>query len=468
MQPANQARILLCLADSSTFEIQEYEFFHPTPTDYYVLKLTLTVDKPLDFIGVKAKAKIWDCFGYQQSHLGIINKTICIGRQGNALKYQVFLSSFLHQLVITRHPHYFCDTPLAKIISAILSCSSFVKPEIRLNFNPNISLTPYAENNWLLLKSLAHQYGFAFYEQEGSLLVSDSHKPKPSTLDILDCHHQHALDAGVYEVSHLYQEINDAFFLYADNEKFKQKFHQRGSPQALSHHIYFDIQDEKTLNNYEQRLKQLRWLREVYFLKTNQCSLKVGARISIKSLPTLQIIACNAHCTNFGYEANLTLTPSPFSPIPKFISHYKLTINEKLSAFLDMPSEYNDEELHLAVIASEVDDQGFYQFYLLLDEKQTHFGLGKRKARLLHPLVGKNSGFHFPLPMGTRVVVTKVHTYPVILGALPSESMPSPVTSINSYENRLMTSGGSGLIFDEKKKTLILKTATKASITMGG
>ena len=70
--------------------------------------------------------------------------------------------------------------------------------------------------------------------------------------------------------------------------------------------------------------------------------------------------------------------------------------------------------------------------------------------------------------MGTRVVVTKVHTYPVILGALPSESMPSPVTSINSYENRLMTSGGSGLIFDEKKKTLILKTATKASITMGG
>jgi type VI secretion system VgrG family protein len=76
-----------------------------------------------------------------------------------------------------------------------------------------------------------------------------------------------------------------------------------------------------------------------------------------------------------------------------------------------------------------------------------------RYVRMAQPFAGANAaGMHFPLRTGTEVLVSFVDgdpDRPIIVGALPNEAQPGPVSETNPYQNSLKTNTGNRLVMDD-------------------
>ena len=70
------------------------------------------------------------------------------------------------------------------------------------------------------------------------------------------------------------------------------------------------------------------------------------------------------------------------------------------------------------------------------------------------PYSGLEMGMHFPLHIGTEVVLSHVEgdpNRPIIVGALPNERAQSPVTGAEGTMNRIRTRSGATIEIDDVK-----------------
>ena len=96
-----------------------------------------------------------------------------------------------------------------------------------------------------------------------------------------------------------------------------------------------------------------------------------------------------------------------------------------------------------------IDDQGRYRVRFLFDDTPPGSRPASSPVRMLQSSAGEGYGAHFPLKVGTEVLVGFVNgdpDRPVIVGAAPNPLKPSPVTSRNAAVNRIRTV--SGITFD--------------------
>ena len=73
-------------------------------------------------------------------------------------------------------------------------------------------------------------------------------------------------------------------------------------------------------------------------------------------------------------------------------------------------------------------------------------------VRKAEPNAGEDTGFHFPLKTGTEVLISYRNgnpDRPVISGAMPNETHPSPVTGTNRTSNVIVTSSGARFEIDD-------------------
>lgn len=99
--------------------------------------------------------------------------------------------------------------------------------------------------------------------------------------------------------------------------------------------------------------------------------------------------------------------------------------------------------------ATPVDAEGRYKLVLPFDERAKTGGKASRWVRAAQPSAGSAYGFHFPLHIGTEVVVGHVNgdpDRPIILGAVPNTETESPVLSDNAMQSRMRT--GSGIVIE--------------------
>jgi type VI secretion system secreted protein VgrG len=92
-----------------------------------------------------------------------------------------------------------------------------------------------------------------------------------------------------------------------------------------------------------------------------------------------------------------------------------------------------------------LDEQGRYRVRFLFDNNPPGTRPASGPVRMLQGFVGENYGVHFPLKVGTEVLVGFVNgdpDRPVIVGAAPNPLKPSPVTSKNPAVNRIRTVSG--------------------------
>jgi type VI secretion system secreted protein VgrG len=95
--------------------------------------------------------------------------------------------------------------------------------------------------------------------------------------------------------------------------------------------------------------------------------------------------------------------------------------------------------------ATPIDEEGRYRVVVPLDEVGTAGGRASRWARRAQPSAGDGHGVHFPLHIGTEVALAFTNgdpDRPVILGAVPNASAPSPVTSAYATQWRVHTASG--------------------------
>lgn len=102
--------------------------------------------------------------------------------------------------------------------------------------------------------------------------------------------------------------------------------------------------------------------------------------------------------------------------------------------------------------AAPIDDQGRYKVLLPFDPIGPGTGRATRWIRMAQPLAGSGYGFHFPLRVGTEVVLAYLHgdpDRPVIVGALPNTLTPSPVVQANATASVVKTSSGIRIEFED-------------------
>ncbi len=94
---------------------------------------------------------------------------------------------------------------------------------------------------------------------------------------------------------------------------------------------------------------------------------------------------------------------------------------------------------------AKVDEAGRYLVRFHFDRNVGAEGPPSRPIRMAQPHAGENYGMHFPLKPGTEVLVAFVAgdpDRPVIVGALPHATMPSPVTKSNPTSHVIRTASG--------------------------
>ena len=101
---------------------------------------------------------------------------------------------------------------------------------------------------------------------------------------------------------------------------------------------------------------------------------------------------------------------------------------------------------------AQLDDHGRYKVKLRFDESDLDGGRASTWVRMIQPHAGSPEGAHFPLRKGTEVMLVFLGgdpDQPVIAGAAPNASTPSPVTDANATMNILLTGGENRLAFED-------------------
>ncbi|MEM9692770.1 MAG: type VI secretion system tip protein TssI/VgrG [Myxococcota bacterium] len=105
---------------------------------------------------------------------------------------------------------------------------------------------------------------------------------------------------------------------------------------------------------------------------------------------------------------------------------------------------------------AQIDEHGRYKvkFHFDIDDSDVWDGDASTWLRMLQPHGGGTEGFHFPLRKNTEVMVIFLGgdpDRPVIAGAVPNATQPSPVTSSNHTQNWIQTGGASRLEIEDQE-----------------
>lgn len=103
---------------------------------------------------------------------------------------------------------------------------------------------------------------------------------------------------------------------------------------------------------------------------------------------------------------------------------------------------------------AEVNERGEYRVRLPFDLADRKKGdVASCWIRMAQPLAGENYGLHFPLHVGTEVLIAHIDgdpDRPVIVGAVTNKDSLAPVTQGNSHKNVVRSSSGNRLELDDQ------------------
>jgi type VI secretion system secreted protein VgrG len=94
---------------------------------------------------------------------------------------------------------------------------------------------------------------------------------------------------------------------------------------------------------------------------------------------------------------------------------------------------------------AEIDDQGRYKVRMPFDLATRPGMAASRWIRKAQPYAGAGYGMHFPLHKGTEVLIAHLDgdpDRPIIVGAVPHATTPSPVNVSNATQSVIQTATG--------------------------
>ena len=232
---------------------------------------------------------------------------------------------------------------------------------------------------------------------------------------------------------------------------------------------YKSIEEGHFLLNIRQQALDCR--RKIWVAKTDCIQLQPGYFLTIINHP---ITDMNGEfiVTAIEHFADQSAAFPMISDIKKSLEHSYYNIVELMPAYLaycPTAPEIVYQENCLANISgisdsyAHIDEYGRYLIKPKFDSSDTPADQTRHAVRLIQPLSGNQYGAHFPLHVGTEVLITHLNgdpDRPIIMGVLPNVNSPSPVTADNNTQNIIKTCGGNQLLLDDQldHKYILLNT----------
>ena len=152
------------------------------------------------------------------------------------------------------------------------------------------------------------------------------------------------------------------------------------------------------------------------------------------------LVLCVEHeVSEQGYRNRLTLIPQKLLPYrPPMATPVPEIPGYLLGKVTAVAGAQNGEEV-----------DGAYAVQLMFEEESA-----TRVVRMAQPYGGSDRGMHFPLAMGTEVLLGHLNgdpDRPYIIGALPNSEAPSVVVDENKTQSVIKSSANSTLVFEDDK-----------------
>lgn len=386
----------------------------------------------------------------------------------------IILSSPLYPLKLSIHYVVYSQKSIPEIIRELLSSLGW-NEKIHYEFlltneyaeQPHV--TQYCESNYDFFYRLCSYWGihFLFIQAELSpkLIISDKINLSQGTIP--DINLQFNFPSGMNLTENILYNFKEKSKLISSNCIIKNynpaqphhisKLQSKTQHTLPSYGTYYRYQDFFNSPAEGQHLIQVRQealdcQREIFSAKTNCGNLSPGYIFTIEN-------HCHASLNKKFYIIEIKLqaniqTQEINNSAQLLIFEIEIFFAAINNPYQALPPTNKPMPDILGVIESErIDENGCYRIQSLLQTKQNdNLLLNKAPVYKIHPYLGNQSGFHFPLPKNTEVLITHINgdpNRPLIAGALNNSINPSPVTSINPAQHIAKTISGNQFMIEE-------------------
>ncbi len=487
----NQSHFMLQIADNSAVDIQIIGF----STEKYSLDNDEMITQNYSFritcynksqsllqelINKKAVLIMYDHLGKIYHH-GII--THCTDHQKQNIADEIIIHSPLYLLTLNIRRRVYHNVTLPALIEQILSNNGWQYYEYQLlldNVYPMREyVVQYQESDFEFLHRKCAFYGvfFSFIQLEHSavLVFYDNINNLTGKTDklVLSYVPENGEASNINRVFHIeWQQnmITDNIILNDYNYRSPEiSLFLEGEPsitQQLPRVTHYRFQDHyKTLAEGEFllqiRQEALVCRRTIWTAKTNCNILQLGFLIEINNHP---ITSMNGHFV----VISITQQGDQSAQFPTIINNHT-TLQQSYFNIIElipvnvpyrpkMPEPIYQENCLANINGTpgnyaDIDQYGRYLIRPKFDNSIAPNEQTSHRVRFAQALVGNQYGAHFPLHVGTEVLLTHLNgdpDRPIIIGVLPNMNGLSPVTANNFTQNILSSWGGNQLLFDDQ------------------
>lgn len=225
--------------------------------------------------------------------------------------------------------------------------------------------------------------------------------------------------------------------------------------------------------------KQLGWQKQLFTAKTDGLCLNVDDVIQLTHHPSQdaqqltriylvdhvfeqgsyhnQVLLCGIE-KQYAKPCHLTQLPQLYRQLLNYggaevfggaprTNQHPIAANGVLSAIIDAPAE-----------TIKLDAAGCYRVKFDFADNCYAQGCNSPPVKLIKSTVGKQWGMHWPLPGQTKVAIGHIDgdlDRPFILGVLPDELTPGPVTQHNQLKTILHSANNAGVLFDDAELSVL-------------
>lgn len=191
-----------------------------------------------------------------------------------------------------------------------------------------------------------------------------------------------------------------------------------------------------------------------YTGQSNVRGLRAGHRFALEGHPFAPmdqeyVVVERTHAADQGWDAEGALRPyrGKLTAIPRAVAFRprRTTAWPRIAGVLHARID--------GAQSTTIDEHGRYKVLLPFDSATPGAGRASRWIRMAQPAGGPNAKMHFPLEVGTEVLLGHIDgdpDRPIILSAAPNHATPSPVIARNAMQNVIRSRAGIQIVLDDE------------------
>ena len=437
-----------------------------------------------DAVGSRATLIADDGKGAPETIAGVFGAFELVRAMPEVSLYVARIVPLLWQLSLTKHSRVFTKTSIPDVIKAVLDDEGVIDYELRLanSYDTEEHVCQYRESSLDFIHRWMEREGLYYFFEQGEqgekLVIVDSlakHQSIPrgpvayNPTSEGDFTGGHQFDNFTARAASLPAQVK-----FVDYDYTKPSLPVNGSA-AVSPTGFGELNDSGSGSRFftpgagarhaKLRAEELRAEGATYHATGGVLGLAPGFKFTVERHPRNKLNKdyLATHVEHFAYVSGLAgawgrLVPhdgdETYRVETTAISadqqyrHPSLTAWPRIdgyeNAVIDGPatSEY-----------AQIDDHGRYAIKFKFDEGTLKDGKASTYVRMMQPHAGAIEGWHFPQRKGTEVVLLFLGgdpDRPVIAGAIPNATTPSPVTSGNHTKNVIQTGGRNRLELEDQ------------------